>query len=113
MPTTLDAYLAALSPGVRTVVDEVRRIVVDEFPAATESISYDIPTFSLQGKRLVHVAGWAKHVSVYPVPTSDDQLLSDLGPYLSGKGTLKFLMSEPIPYDLIRRVVQGLGGKPR
>jgi uncharacterized protein YdhG (YjbR/CyaY superfamily) len=108
MPTTLDRYLAALSPGVRTVVDEVRRMVVDEFPTATESISYDIPTFSIAGKRLVHVAGWARHVSIYPVPRNDEQLMADLGPYLSGKGTLKFEVSKPIPYELIRRVVRAL-----
>jgi uncharacterized protein YdhG (YjbR/CyaY superfamily) len=108
MPTTLDHYLAALSPGVRTVVDEVRRMVVDEFPTATESISYDIPTFSIAGKRLVHVAGWARHVSIYPVPRNDEQLMADLGPYLSGKGTLKFEASKPIPYELIRRVVRAL-----
>jgi uncharacterized protein YdhG (YjbR/CyaY superfamily) len=108
MATTLDAYLAALSPGVRTVVDEVRRIVVEEFPTATESISYDIPTFSIAGKRLVHVAGWARHVSIYPVPRNDERLVAQLGPYLSGKGTLKFEVSKPVPYELIRRVVRAL-----
>jgi uncharacterized protein YdhG (YjbR/CyaY superfamily) len=109
MPVALEDYLAALSPAVRTVVDEIRRIVLEEFPAATESISYDIPTFSVAGKRLIHVAGWARHVSIYPVPKSDAQLLGDLGPYLSGKGTLKFELSTPIPYDLVRKVIRSLG----
>lgn len=109
MPVTLEDYLGALTPEVRGVVDEIRRIVVEDFPTATESISYDIPTFSLAGKRLVHVAGWSRHVSIYPVPKSDEQLLSDLGPYLSGKGTLKFELSRPVPYDLIRRVIRSLG----
>ena len=113
MPVTLDGYLAALSPGARAVLDEIRRIVVEEFPAATEAISYDIPTFSIAGKRLVHVAGWSKHVSIYPVPKSDGQLLSDLGPYLSGKGTLKFPLNAPIPYDLIRNVMRSLGDQRR
>jgi uncharacterized protein YdhG (YjbR/CyaY superfamily) len=112
MPATLQDYLAALSPAVRAVVDEIRRIVVEEFPTATESISYDIPTFSLHGKRLVHVAGWAKHVSMYPVPKSDEQLLSELGPFLSGKGTLKFRLNAPVPFDLVRRVVRSLGDQP-
>lgn len=110
MPATLESYLAALTPRVRAAVDEVRRIVVEEFPAATESISYDIPTFSVAGKRLVHVAGWARHMSIYPVPKTDELLLIDLGPYLSGKGTLKFEMSKPVPYDVIRRVVHALAG---
>jgi uncharacterized protein YdhG (YjbR/CyaY superfamily) len=112
MPGTLEDYLAELSPAVRSVVDEIRRIVVQEFPAATESISYDIPTFSVAGRRLVHIAGWSKHVSIYPVPKSDEQLLSELGPYLSGKGTLKFPLSAPIPYDLVRSVIRSLGDQP-
>jgi len=110
VPVTLDAYLARLSPAVRDVVDRIRQIVVEEFPTATETISYDLPTFSVAGKRLVHVAGWAQHVSIYPVPTSDERLSSDLGPYLSGKGTLKFELSKPIPYELIRRAVHALAG---
>jgi uncharacterized protein YdhG (YjbR/CyaY superfamily) len=48
-------------------------------------------------------------VSIYPVPKSDEQLLADLGPYLSGKGTLKFELSTPVPYDLVRRVIRRLG----
>ena len=113
MPVTLDGYLTALTPGARAVVDEIRRIVAEEFPAAAEAISYDIPTFSIAGKRLVHVAGWSKHVSLYPVPKSDEELLRDLGPYLSGKGTLKFPLNAPIPYDLIRRVIGSLGDRRR
>ena len=54
---SVDDYLAALAPRTRDVVDEIRRIVVDEFPSATEAISYDMPTFSFQGRRIVHVAG--------------------------------------------------------
>lgn len=108
MPVTLDTYLAALSPAVRSVVDEIRRIVLEEFPTATEAISYDIPTFSVAGKRLVHVAGWARHVSIYPVPKNDERLLAELAPYLAGKGTCKFDLKTPVPYELIRRVVRAL-----
>jgi uncharacterized protein YdhG (YjbR/CyaY superfamily) len=103
---SVDDYLAALAPRTRDVIDEIRRIVVDEFPSANEAISYDMPTFSLAGRRIVHVAGWNRHVSLYPVPKGDSQLLADLGPYLAGRGTLKFDLAKPIPYDLIRRVVR-------
>ena len=105
---SVDDYLAALAPRTRDVLDEIRRIVVDECPSATEAISYDMPTFSFQGRRIVHVAGWNRHVSLYPVPKRDAQLLADLGPYLASRGTLKFDLAKPIPYDLIRRVVRAL-----
>lgn len=71
-----------------------------------------MPTFSFQGRRIVHVAGWNRHVSLYPVPKGDSQLLADVGPYLAGRGTLKFDLAKPIPYDLIRRVVRASDGKP-
>lgn len=104
------AYLDRLSPRTREVVDRVRAIVSEELPEATESLAYDIPTFSLAGRRVLHVAGWAKHVSIYPVP-ANEALQTDLGPYLSGKGTLKFLLNAPLPEDLVRRVVRALADR--
>ena len=111
-PESVDEYLAALPEGARVVVDEIRRIAAETLPGSTETISYDMPTFSVEGRRIVHVGGWAKHVSLYPSP-SDDDLQADMALYLSGKGTLKFPLSSPIPYDLIARIIRSLGDEPR
>lgn len=105
--TDVTAYLDRLSPRTREAVDRVRAIVREELPEATESLSYGMPTFSLDGSRVVHVAGWAKHVSIYPVPVAE-ALQPDLVPYVSGRGTLKFPLSATIPYELIRRIVRAL-----
>jgi len=111
-PESVEEYLAALPAATRDVVDEIRRIAVATLSEPTESISYDMPTFSVDGRRVVHVGGWAKHVSLYPVPSADD-LQAELAPYLAGQGTLKFPLSGPIPYDLVRRVIRSLGDHPK
>ena len=110
-PATVEEYLAQLPEGARVVVDEIRRIAVETLPDPTESISYDMPTFVVGGRRIVHIGGWAKHVSLYPSPSGDD-LQADMAPYLSGKGTLRFPLSSPIPYDLIARIISSLGDEP-
>lgn len=109
-PDDVTAYLDRLPAAPREVVDKVRGTVLQVIPEATESISYDIPTFWIDGRRIVHVAGWAKHVSLYPVPP-DEALTAELAPYLSGKGTLKFPLSAPVPYELIARVVRALADR--
>jgi uncharacterized protein YdhG (YjbR/CyaY superfamily) len=110
-PGTVEDYLDQLPEGARVVVDEIRRIAAETLPDSTESISYDMPTFSVEGRRIVHIGGWAQHVSLYPSPSGDD-LQADMAPYLSGKGTLKFPLSSPIPYDLIARIIRSLGDEP-
>lgn len=110
-PGTVEDYLDELPEGARVVVDEIRRIAAETLPDPTESLSYDMPTFSLEGRRIVYIGGWANHVSLYPSPSGDD-LQADMAPYLSGKGTLRFPLSSPIPYDLIARIIRSLGDEP-
>ena len=71
-------------------------------------MSYQMPTFTLGGKHLVYVAAWKRHISVYPVPTGEAAFERDIAPYRAAKGTLRFPLNEPIPYDLIDRVMAQL-----
>ena len=103
-PATIDDYIDRFPAEVQTILQEVRRTIANAVPAAEETISYGIPTFTLGGRYLVYFAGWKHHISVYPVPTGDATLIRDIEPYVAGKGTLKFPLAEPIPYDLIERV---------
>ena len=105
---TVDAYLAALPADARAVVTEIRGRVHGAIPDVEETISYHIPTFTRDGTAIVHVAGWKQHVSIYPEPDGDADLTHDLAAHSSGRGTLKFSLHEPIPYDLIDRVVAQL-----
>jgi uncharacterized protein YdhG (YjbR/CyaY superfamily) len=100
---TVEAYLASFPDEVRPVLEQVRRTIRTAVPGAEETISYDIPTFKLGGRAVVYFAGWKHHVSVYPIPQGDEALERDLAPFRAAKGTLKFPLDRPVPYELIGR----------
>ncbi|GAA5074018.1 iron chaperone [Nocardia iowensis] len=107
-PATIDAYIAAFPEDVRGILEEIRRTIQRVLPDATEAISYDIPTFEVNGHNTVHFAGWKKHVSLYPIPHGDKAFERAIEPYQAGKGTLKFPLAKPIPYDLIAQIATKL-----
>jgi len=106
MDPTVEEYIAGFPPAVQEVLRAVRRTILAAVPGGEETISYQIPTVTLHGKPVVHYAGWARHVSLYPVPRGDEDFEHRVAPYLSGKGTVKLPLSEPVPHDLVRRQVE-------
>ena len=104
-PRNIDEYIAAASPEVRSILENIRSTIKEAAPEATEKISYQIPTFALAGN-LVHFAAFKKHIGMYPPVKGDEKLRADIAPYAGDKGNLKFPLDEPIPYALIRRIVK-------
>ena len=90
----------------QALLEQIRDIIRSVAPDATETISYAIPTFDLNGKHLVHFAGFAKHVGFYPVPSGMAAFEEELKVYKRGKGSVQFPLDEPLPVDLIRRIVE-------
>lgn len=115
---SVEEYLASFPDEVRAVLEEIRRRVLVVVPDAGERISYDIAGMTLGDKVFLHFAGWKKHVSIYPVPDAagDPDLAEALTPYAGPRGTLKFPLARPVPYDLVERVAGALavqrGGRP-
>ncbi len=105
-PATVDAYIAAQPADVQSVLAEMRNRIRGAVPDAEEAMSYDIPTFKLRGKSVVHIAAWQKHISVYPIPAGDAEFEQEIKPYRAGKGTLRFPIGTSLPYELIDRVVE-------
>jgi uncharacterized protein YdhG (YjbR/CyaY superfamily) len=103
---SVDEYIESFPADVQEVLEEVRRTIRGVVPKAGEKISYQIPTITLDGKALLYFSGWKEHISLYPIPPLDDALAAEIEPYRSGKGTLKFPLKKPIPYDLITRITQ-------
>jgi uncharacterized protein YdhG (YjbR/CyaY superfamily) len=103
---TVDAYVEAQPPANRQILNEVRSRVRTIAPDAIEAISYQIPAFKVGGKPVVYVAGWTSHVALYPIPECDEQLAGEIARYVSGKGTLRFPLDEPFPYELAERVIK-------
>ena len=106
---TVDDYIASFPPAVQEVLHDVRRTMHAVWPDAGETISYSIPTLTLNGRSLVYFAGWKRHISVYPIPDGDDAYEAQLESYRSGASTAKFPLGKPIPLDLIARITKLLG----
>ncbi len=103
--TTVDEYIAGLPEEARTVIEEVRRIVHRVVPGVGETISYRMPTFILDGRSLVHVAAWKKHLGLYPLPPLDGDLATQVEPYRGAKDAMRLRYDRPVPVDLVARVV--------
>ncbi len=103
--TTIDGYISTFPENVQTVLQALRRTIRAAAPEAEEVISYQIPTFKLNGN-LVHFAAYKKHIGFYPAPSGIDAFREELSPYEVTKGTVKFPLGEPLPFDLVSRIVK-------
>ncbi len=106
--STVDEYVASFPEDVKVILGEIRQTIHSAVPGSEEKISYGMPTIMFERHYLVYFAAWKHHVSLYPLPQADAALEHDMEPYAGAKGTLKFPLGKPIPYDLIRRVVIAL-----
>jgi uncharacterized protein YdhG (YjbR/CyaY superfamily) len=102
----IDEYIAGFPPETQRVLEEIRGLIRASAPAATETISYAIPTFDLNGKHLVHFAGYERHIGFYPTPSGIEAFKEELKAYKSAKGSVQFPLGQPLPTDLIRRIVE-------
>lgn len=101
----VDDYLNSFPDDVRLILLKVRATILAAVPAAEETIKYQMPTITLQGRSLVHFAAWKHHIGLYPLPRTDGDLQQELAPYRTEKGIGRFPLQEPMPYDLIERLV--------
>lgn len=109
--TSIDEYLAAFPPEVQERLTAIREIVHEVAPDAVETISYAIPTFDLNGTHLVHFAGFARHIGFYPTGSGFEGFEEDIAGYKQGRGSVQFPLTEPLPTDLIRRIVEARTAK--
>lgn len=103
-PKTIDEYIAGFPPDVQEILQKVRMTIREAAPGAQETIKYQMPTFTLKGN-LVHFGAFKKHIGFYPVPTGIEAFKDELAGYVGGKGSAQFPLDQPIPYDLISRIV--------
>jgi uncharacterized protein YdhG (YjbR/CyaY superfamily) len=104
-PQNIDEYIAGFSKDVQAILKKIRTTIQKAAPTAGEAIKYQIPTFTLNGN-LVHFAAFKEHIGFYPAPRGIDQFKNEVSIYRSGKGTLRFPLDQPIPYDLITKIVK-------
>ncbi|MBK6933495.1 MAG: DUF1801 domain-containing protein [Saprospirales bacterium] len=98
-------YTARFPEDIREILENIRLTIRAAAPDAVETISYQMPTFTLYGN-LVHFAAHKKHIGFYPAPSGIAAFISELSTYKHAKGSVQFPLDQPIPYDLIGRIVQ-------
>jgi len=103
---TMDEYIDASSENVKEILQKVRQTIKSVIPDATETIGYGVPSFDMLGKHIIMFAGFKNHIGIYPTPAVIKKFKSELTSYKTAEGTIQFQLNEPIPYDLIKKIVE-------
>jgi uncharacterized protein YdhG (YjbR/CyaY superfamily) len=104
--TTIDEYIEGFPKNVQTILEKIRATIRKAAPKAIEAMKYAIPTFVLNGRNLVHFAAFEKHIGFYPAPSGIAHFRKELAAYKSAKGSVQFPLEEPMPYELIAKIVK-------
>ena len=101
----IDKYISYFPKQTQEKLNDIRNLIRMEIPEAEEKISYQMPTFFLNGN-LVHFAAYSKHIWFYPTPSGIEAFKKDLSKYKHAKWSVQFPINEPLPIELIRKIVQ-------
>jgi uncharacterized protein YdhG (YjbR/CyaY superfamily) len=102
---SIDEYIATFPAEIQKLLQEMRAVIHAAAPDATEKISYQMPTFFLNGN-LVHFAAFKNHIGFYPAPRGIEAFAQELSVYKGAKGSVQFPIDSPLPFDLISRIVK-------
>jgi uncharacterized protein YdhG (YjbR/CyaY superfamily) len=103
-PQNIDEYIEQFPLEIQEILQELRHTIRDAAPEAQEKLSYQMPTFALHGN-LVHFAAYKNHIGFYPTPSGIEGFENELSLYESSKGAVKFPIDQPLPLELIGRIV--------
>ncbi len=102
---TIDEYISMFPDNVQNILEKLRQTIKESAPGAEEAISYQIPTFKLNGN-LVHFAAFKNHIGFYPTSSGIEAFKKELSQYKGAKGSVQFPIDKPIPFDLVRKIVK-------
>ena len=103
----IDEYIRHFPAEVQEMMKQLRAIIKKAVPDAEETISYGIPCFRSKGRYVIYFAGYQHHIGIYPVPINNVEFEKEYSKFkTSGKGTLQLPLNEPIPVDLITKIVK-------
>ncbi len=103
--TTVDEYIATFPKNMQSILQELRQVIRESAPEAEETISYQMPAFKLNGI-LVWFAAFKNHIGFFPKSSAIAAFKEELSDYELSKGTIRFPLDKPIPFDLVRKIVQ-------
>lgn len=102
---SVNEYIASFEGETKRRLEAMRRTVIGAAPDATESISYGLVGYKLNGKPLVYFGGFPHHTGFYATPNGHDAFKTDFAPYKQGKGSVQFPHDQPLPLELVKKVV--------
>jgi uncharacterized protein YdhG (YjbR/CyaY superfamily) len=102
---TIDEYIALFPDHIQTILETLRQTIRESAPEAQEAISYQIPTFKLNGN-LVHFGAFKDHIGFFPTSSGVEAFKKQLSKYKTSTGTVQFPLDKPIPYSLVRQIVK-------
>jgi uncharacterized protein YdhG (YjbR/CyaY superfamily) len=101
----IDEYIATFPKNVQSILEELRQAIRESAPKAEEAISYQMPTFKLNGN-LVYFAAFKSHIGFYPTSSPIEAFKEELSEHEVSKGTVRFPLNKPIPFDLVKKIVR-------
>lgn len=101
----IDEYIETFPKNIQIILNEIRKVILLAAPNAEEKISYNMPTFFLNGN-LVHFAGFKNHVGFYPTPSGIVNFAEELKSYKTSKGAIQFPIDKPLPEKTITKIVK-------
>ena len=102
---SIDEYIKTFPKNIQFILNKIRFTIHLCASGIEETISYQMPSFKLNGKYLVYFGAYKNHIGFYPVPTGVAAFKKELSKYKTGKGSVRFPLDQPIPYDLIKKIV--------
>lgn len=102
----VDKYIEQFPSSTQKILKKIRAIVKKTCKDAEESISYGMPAYKLNGKPVVYFAGWKSHVGIYATPSAHTAFKKELSGFVNAKGSVKFPLDKPIPYEIVERMIE-------
>lgn len=103
---TVNEYIASFPEEVAVLLLRLRALVHEHAPDAVESMSYGMPAYKLNGRPLIYFAAFKNHIGLYATPSGHAAFAAELSRYKQGKGSVQFPLKEPLPYELIARIIK-------
>lgn len=101
---TVEEYIKTFPKDVQVILEKIRRTIRQAVPEATETISYQMPAFKFNGTPLVYFGAWKNHIGFYATPSGNQAFKKELSTYQGAKGSVRFPLDQPMPYDLIKKI---------
>ncbi len=102
----IDNYIAQFPDTVQEILKQIRSLIKHHAPDGEELFAYGMPAYKTNKKPLVYFAAFKNHIGFYATPSGHNEFTQELSRYKQGKGSVQFPLDQPIPYDLIERIVK-------